>query len=73
MSNTLIEWLSVEAMRKGNHIILTGYGPDAEEKDVYVNANYLREQLAMGAERFMEVHADDSKFLLSLFKTLLTD
>ena len=73
MSNTLIEWLSVEAMRKGNHVILTGYGPDSEEKDITVSAGYLREILEVSAERFMERFGDDSKFLLQLFKTLLTD
>ena len=73
MSNKLIEWLSVEAMRKGNHVILTGYGPDSEELDITVNAGYLREQLAMSAERFMDKYGDDSRFLLSLFKSLLTD
>lgn len=73
MSNHMIEWLDAEAMRKGNGILITAYGPDGEEKTISVNAGYLREELAMSAERFMEQYGDDSKFLLSLFKSLLTD
>jgi hypothetical protein len=73
MSNHMIEWLDAEAMRKGNSISITAYGPDGEEKTVSVNAGYLRNELAMSAERFMEKYGDDSKFLLSLFKSLLTD
>ena len=67
MSNHMIEWLSAEAQRKGNDILLTGYGPDGEEKTVIVTPQMVHFHYGQSVAAFMEENGDNSKNLLALF------
>jgi hypothetical protein len=67
MSNHMIEWLSAEAERKGNAVLLTAYGPDGEEKTVVVAPQIIYSHYRQSVAAFMEENGDNSKNLLALF------